>query len=206
MSVESVMPSNNLILCLPNPKKLPRGQTRNLCKALLRPLLQQEKGERTIGSLACWLLKEGMGTSLFMIRAEGRGMFKGWAEEMTFIFCPPLRWWCVQGHAQYSASATGSSKVAAVCFGSFVSFAQNLSQLPMHTVIFSSVEFLSILLLEERCVQVQALQNCSKGSWVSACLKSNAVFGIHKLKSESNYWSAGKNTPCVLYTECYSSS
>ena len=53
MSVESVMPSNNLILCLPNPKKLPRGQTRNLCKALLRPLLQQEKGERTIGSLAC---------------------------------------------------------------------------------------------------------------------------------------------------------
>ena len=84
----------------------------------------------------------------------------------------------MQGYAQYPASATGSSKVAAVWFGFFVSFAHNLSQLPMYTVIFSSVEFLSILLLEERCVQVQALQNCSKGSWVSSCLKPSAVFGI----------------------------
>ena len=97
MSIESVMPSNHLVLCLPNPKKLTRGQTRNLCKALPRPLLEQEKREWTIGSLACWLPREGIGTSLFVIWAESRGMSKGRAEEMAFMFCPPLRWRCVQG-------------------------------------------------------------------------------------------------------------
>ena len=35
---------------------------------------------------------------------------------------------------------------------------QNLPQLGMHVVIFSPIQFLYILLLEERCVQVLALQ------------------------------------------------
>ena len=40
----------------------------------------------------------------------------------------------------------------------FVSFVQNLPQLCVHEVIFSAIEFLCVLLLEERCVQAQVLQ------------------------------------------------
>lgn len=39
----------------------------------------------------------------------------------------------------------------------FLSFVQNLPQLYMHGVIFSAIEFLCVLLLGERCVQVQVL-------------------------------------------------
>ena len=38
----------------------------------------------------------------------------------------------------------------------------------MHTVIFSPIQFLCILLLEERCVQEQAWQHCSTGPHVPA--------------------------------------
>lgn len=40
----------------------------------------------------------------------------------------------------------------------FVSFVQNLPQLCVHEVIFSAIEILCVLLLEERCVQGQVLQ------------------------------------------------
>ena len=40
---------------------------------------------------------------------------------------------------------------------------QNLPQLCLHAVIFSLIQFLCILLLEERCVQVQALQQSLPG-------------------------------------------
>ena len=44
-------------------------------------------------------------------------------------------------------------------FGLFVSFGSRICpQLCIHMVIFSPIQFLCILLLEERCVQVQALQ------------------------------------------------
>ena len=51
--------------------------------------------------------------------------------------------------------------------------------LPKHIVIFSPIWFLCILLLEERCVQVQALQLCSKASHVPACLKRRTVPWMH---------------------------
>ena len=42
-------------------------------------------------------------------------------------------------------------------------------------VIFSPIQFLCILLLEERCVQVQALQLCPKGPMSQACLGFSAL-------------------------------
>ena len=70
--------------------------------------------------------------------------------------------------------APGSSKVAVAFFGLFVSFVRNLPQLRMRAVIFSPIQFLCILLLQERCVQVQALQRCSKGAQVPTCLNSTS--------------------------------
>ena len=40
----------------------------------------------------------------------------------------------------------------------------------MHAAIFSPILFLCILLLEERPVQVQALEQCFRGSHAPACL------------------------------------
>ena len=79
---------------------------------------------------------------------------------------------------QYPAFAPGSSEVEVGFFYLCVSFVQNLSQLCMHAVIFSPIWFLCILLLEERCVQVRALQHCSKGSQVPACLTNTPLKGL----------------------------
>ena len=57
----------------------------------------------------------------------------------------------------------------------FVSFVQNLPQLHIYEVIFSPIQFLCILLLEERCVQVKALQHCPKGPMPQACLSLSAL-------------------------------
>ena len=52
-------------------------------------------------------------------------------------------------HTQYPAFALGSSKVVVdfFFFGLFIAFVQNFSQMCMHAVIFSSIQFLSVLLL-----------------------------------------------------------
>ena len=55
-------------------------------------------------------------------------------------------------------------------YGLFVSLVQNLPQMCMHTVPCSPLRFLCILLLEERCVRVQARQHCSTGLRVPACV------------------------------------
>ena len=47
---------------------------------------------------------------------------------------------------------------------------QNLTQVCVYTVSFRPIQFLCILLLEERCVQAQALQHCREASQVPACL------------------------------------
>ena len=64
-----------------------------------------------------------------------------------------------RGPAQYPACAPSSSEVALGLFSLFVSFVQNLPSQPMTSVIFSSIQFLYILLLVGRCVQVQAPQH-----------------------------------------------
>ena len=65
--------------------------------------------------------------------------------------------------------APGSSKLPLGILVS-ASLLQNLPQMCMHTAPYSPLQFLCILLLEERCVQVQAWQHCSTGFWVPACV------------------------------------
>ena len=48
-------------------------------------------------------------------------------------------------------------------FGLFLSFVQNLPQRHLDAVIFSPIQFLCILLLEERCVQVQHCSTAAEG-------------------------------------------
>ena len=45
-------------------------------------------------------------------------------------------------------------------------------------LFFSPIQSVYILLPEERCVQVQALRTCSKGSQVPASLRSGETFGL----------------------------
>ena len=61
-------------------------------------------------------------------------------------------------------------------FCSLYLFVQNLPQPCMCTFIFSPVQFLCILLLEEKFVQVGALQHCGRGSQVPVCL---VPFALH---------------------------
>ena len=68
--------------------------------------------------------------------------------------------------SQHPVFALGSAEVAVALFGPLCLVVHNLPQLHMHTVSFSPLQFLCILLLEETFVQVQALQQ-SPGSQVS---------------------------------------
>ena len=65
------------------------------------------------------------------------------------------------GHAQGPAFVPDSSEVAVGLFCLFVPFVRNLLQLHMHSVTFSPLEYLCILLLKETFVQTQEL---SKGA------------------------------------------
>ena len=106
------------------------------------------------------------------------------------MVCPPLRWCWVQGACSvpcfcspHPVFAPGSSKLAVGFFWSLCIFCPEFAP-NYHAVIFSPIQFLCILLLEERCVQVQALQHCSKGPQVPACLKpSSAVVWSNALNS-----------------------
>ena len=128
--------------------------------------------EQTTVSLACSLLG-GRGGGDVACSLHGVRVWvcpgvrpEGWLR----CFTHPLGSVVCRGHAQYPAFAPGSSKLAVGFFGLFVSFVQNLPQLRRNVVIFSPIQFLCILLLEERCVQVQVLQHYSKGSQVPTCL------------------------------------
>ena len=66
------------------------------------------------------------------------------------------------GHAQYPAFAPGFSKVAVgVPLVSFHLVSKIYLNYCMSALTFNLINFLYILLLKERCVQVQALQRCS---------------------------------------------
>ena len=73
------------------------------------------------------------GASLFLIWGEGRGVSRGRAGGMAQVFCPPLRWCCVQGAcavpcfcSRHRVFAPGSSKVAVGIFGLFVTFGSRI--------------------------------------------------------------------------------
>ena len=61
-----------------------------------------------------------------------------------------------RGHVHYPALAPGSQQWL---FAPFVSFVQNLCQLPMHTVIFSPVQLVSLCLVAGELCQMPALQH-----------------------------------------------
>lgn len=103
--------------------------------------------------------------SLFLICGEGRDASRGQTEGVTEVFCTPLGQCCV-GLVHYSAIAPGISEAAIGFFGLFVAFRSNLPQSCMKTVVFSLIQFLGILLLEEKYAQVQASQDCSQRSEV----------------------------------------
>ena len=101
------------------------------------------------------------------------------------MICPPL-WWCgVQGPCPvpcfcFRLFRSGSWGFLVFLhlwgfFGLFVSFIQNLPPTAHHTVIFSPIMFLCILLLEETFVQVQALQQRVPGPSLSQKVWENST-------------------------------
>ena len=105
---------------------------------------------------------------------KGKGALRDQAGGVVQVVLSPLRWQCVQGAcavpcfcSQIPAFTSCSSKVAVRSSGLFVSFVQNLPQLSKYSVIFSPLQFLCILLLEDRFVQVHALQQKVPGPSLS---------------------------------------
>ena len=95
-----------------------------------------------------------------------------------------------RGHAQYPAFAPDTlfllqalQKWQLGFFGLFVSFGSRICPNCACTQLFLvPYSFFVILLLKERCVQVQTLQQCSKGSQVPACLTpSGCLLSAHHI-------------------------
>ena len=101
---------------------------------------------------------------------------QGWLR----CFAHPLGGVLCRRHVQYPAFAPDTLFLLQVLQKGQLGFlvflcllVQNLPQLHVHAVIFSPIQFLCILLLEEMFVQVQALQHCSKGSQVPGLSQYN---------------------------------
>ena len=104
-------------------------------------------------------------------------------------------------YAQYSALAPSTQFCSQLfrsnswVFWSLYSFwVQSLPQVPRHSFIFSPLLFLCILLLKERSVQIQTLQQCNNGSQVPACLRRTRRGGInqdHRQDLEKRTWEGG---------------
>ena len=80
------------------------------------------------------------------------------------MVCPLLWWWPVQGAcavpffcSQHPVFCSWLFRHGIGFFRSLHLLVQSLPEMHMHTDIFSPVQFLCILLLEERCVQGQVL-------------------------------------------------
>ena len=93
-------------------------------------------------------------------------MSRGQTGRVIYVVCQPLKWWCVQGACiilffcfRHPVFVPGSSKVAVGFFGLFVSLGSRICPNCAYTHSFLvPYSFLYILLLEERCVQVETLQ------------------------------------------------
>ena len=140
-------------------------------KALSGPLLHRREQEQT-SSLACPLHEGGRAGSSYEVRV---GVCPGVGSE---------GWLRCLAHPLGGVECRGVCSILFLlltycfCFRllkmadflvSLLSFVQNLPQLFMHTAILSPIQFLCILLLKERYVQVQALKHC-KRSQIPACL------------------------------------
>ena len=114
------------------------------------------------------------GTTLFLICAEGRGVSRGLARGVASVVCPLLRWRSMQGACAVPCFCSLSpvlksgsrKKVVVGVFGFSVSLGLECAP-NVHASIFSPIQFLCVLLLEDRCVQVQALQQRVPGPSLS---------------------------------------
>ena len=91
------------------------------------------------------------------------------------MVCPPLSWCGAQGACAGPCFCSRLFESGSWVFWSLCIFGSRIGpNCSMHTLNFSPIQFLCILLLQERCVQVQALQQRvpgpSKRSQVPACL------------------------------------
>ena len=112
--------------------------------------------QRGASLFACLLPEEGR--SLFPTWVEGRGMSRGWAGGVAWVVCPPLRLWCVQGACPVPCFCSRLFKSGILDFWSLCILCPELAPTAHTCIYFSPIQFLCILLLKERCVQVQALQ------------------------------------------------
>ena len=118
-------------------------------------------GARTNNKFPCWLTLWGGGPRLFLTWREGRVCQGSGRRVAEVVLCAGgkcstlLLLWTIFFWFRASKEAV---------WGLFTSFVQNLPSLCIQAVIFNPIQFLGISLLEERCVQIQALQHFSKGS------------------------------------------
>ena len=121
------------------------------------------------------------------------------------MICSPL-WWC-RGHVQYPAFAPKTLFLLQALhkwqLGILISFVQNLPQLCIPIVIFSPIQFLCILFLEKRCVQVQALQQESPRSQLVSMPSERRPYSSAKMWRQPKCPSMMNGQRCSLYTQQY---
>ena len=109
--------------------------------------------------------------SWFLIWSNSRGRSRGQAKWGAYVVCPPLRWWCVQGHVQHPAFASGSWL--------FRSGSQDFSFCIFLPIICPSSACMQLFLIHcnffvfcgLKCLsRCKYYSHCSKGSQIPACL------------------------------------
>ena len=163
---------------------------RNSGKAFLDPLLQWERLRTNKDALAHSWGVEGGKLVPYMGRGgtgQGSGQRGGLGGVPT-----PLVVLC-SGHAQYLLLFLATRGSGSLVFSYLVS--HNLPRLSMHAGLFSLLEFLPILLLEEACVQVQPVQPlqprvpgprshipvCLRGTRAEKCRETTHFFAFNHL-------------------------
>ena len=131
----------------------------------------------------------------------GEGVFRGQSRGVAWVFCTSLYLvLCAEGMLSCLAFAFDPLLLLQALqkwqlgFLASVSFVQNLSQLPPHTVISSPTQLHSILLLSERYVQGQALQHSHKGTQVPGLSHWKPLWNLvlketcHMIQVEGQWW------------------
>ena len=128
-------------------------------KALLSPHCNRRQQEQTAVSLACPV--PCMWASWFLVWGKGRGVNRSGRWDSLGGLPTPQMVLCAGGMCSSLLLLRTLQKWQ---FSSLVSLYLSSKIFPnccMHAVIFSPIQFLCILLLKERYVQVQTLQHCS---------------------------------------------
>ena len=155
----SQRPQSSQVLCLCVTKQGSWLETRQEIQARLSlgPCYSREGKNEQAVLLACSLrrghsLKWGKGCVQALGGRGGLGVYL------------PLRWRCVQGPFTVPYFRSRLFKSGSWVFWSLCMFwVQNLPQQGMHAVTFSVIQFLCILLLEERCVRCKHCSTAKKG-------------------------------------------